>query len=161
MPETRHFVPPPGTTPRGRGWLRHGSHPHVEGLLVYAAAGALAMTTERGTRVAPANRVTWTPPGFAHSHRFDGRTDTRLVVIPAELCGRPRRRLRRRPGRQQDDHPRRRPHQVHPRVRVRLAGMIPRGANAGRLYLQCPPDDTLEQWPDVRHVDHRTRAQRP
>ena len=68
MPETRHFVPPPGTTPRGRGWLPHGSHPHVEGQLVYAAAGALAMTTERGTRVAPANRVTWTPPGFAHSH---------------------------------------------------------------------------------------------
>src|SRR5882757_1068579 len=31
-----------------------------------------------------------------------------------------------------------------------LAGMIPRGANASRLYLQCSVDDTLEQWPDER-----------
>ncbi|MEO3853847.1 4-hydroxybenzoate 3-monooxygenase [Acrocarpospora sp. B8E8] len=31
-----------------------------------------------------------------------------------------------------------------------LAGMIPRGANASRIYLQCPLDDTLEQWPDER-----------
>lgn len=53
---------------------------------MYAAAGALATTTERGTWVAPANRVTWTPPGFDHSHRFYGRTDARLVVIPAEPC---------------------------------------------------------------------------
>jgi len=91
MPETRHLIPPPGTTPRGRGWLPHGfhlgTHSHVEGQLVYAAAGALATTTERGTWVAPANRVTWTPPGFAHSHRFYGRTDARLVAIPVGLCG--------------------------------------------------------------------------
>ncbi|MCS7475822.1 helix-turn-helix domain-containing protein [Umezawaea endophytica] len=91
MPETRHLTPPAGTTPRGRGWLPHGfhlgTHSHTEGQLVYAAAGALATTTERGTWVAPANRVTWTPPGFDHSHRFYGRTDTRLVAIPVELCG--------------------------------------------------------------------------
>jgi p-hydroxybenzoate 3-monooxygenase len=31
-----------------------------------------------------------------------------------------------------------------------LAGLIPRGANASRLYLQCPLDDTLSQWPDER-----------
>ncbi|GHA13681.1 4-hydroxybenzoate 3-monooxygenase [Streptomyces echinoruber] len=31
-----------------------------------------------------------------------------------------------------------------------LAGVIPRGANASRLYLQCPIDDTLAQWPDER-----------
>ncbi|GAA0999394.1 4-hydroxybenzoate 3-monooxygenase [Acrocarpospora macrocephala] len=31
-----------------------------------------------------------------------------------------------------------------------LAGLIPRGANASRLYLQCPIDDTLSQWPDER-----------
>ncbi|WP_331769592.1 4-hydroxybenzoate 3-monooxygenase (plasmid) [Embleya sp. NBC_00888] len=31
-----------------------------------------------------------------------------------------------------------------------LAGMIPRGANASRLYLQCPAGDTPEQWPDER-----------
>jgi p-hydroxybenzoate 3-monooxygenase len=31
-----------------------------------------------------------------------------------------------------------------------LAGIIPRGANASRVYLQCPLDDTLAQWPDER-----------
>ncbi|WP_198028962.1 AraC family transcriptional regulator [Actinoplanes sp. N902-109] len=61
-------------------------HSHQEGQLVYAAAGAVATTTERGTWVAPANRVTWTPPGFEHAHRFYGETDVRLVVIPADLC---------------------------------------------------------------------------
>ncbi|WP_328457683.1 MULTISPECIES: helix-turn-helix domain-containing protein [unclassified Amycolatopsis] len=92
MPETRQSVPKPGSpTPRGGGWLPHGyhlePHSHPDGQLVYAAAGALATTTERGTWVAPASRVTWTPPGFEHSHRFYGRTDARLVVIPAGECG--------------------------------------------------------------------------
>jgi len=31
-----------------------------------------------------------------------------------------------------------------------LAGLIPRGAKASRIYLQCPLDDTVEQWPDER-----------
>ncbi|WP_206506777.1 AraC family transcriptional regulator [Streptomyces chrestomyceticus] len=83
--------PQPQTRPSGAGWLPHGSHlvphSHVQGQLVYAAAGTLATTTERGTWVAPANRMTWTPPGFAHSHRFYGRTDVRLLNIPVDLCG--------------------------------------------------------------------------
>lgn len=86
MPETRQ-----AETPAGAGRLPHGYHldvhSHADGQLVYAAAGALATTTARGTWVAPANRVTWTPPGFGHSHRFYGDTDVRLVVIPAGLCG--------------------------------------------------------------------------
>ncbi|WP_062644001.1 AraC family transcriptional regulator [Streptomyces maremycinicus] len=95
MPETRQ--PSPTSTERdepilrGGAWLPHGyrldPHSHAHGQLVYAAAGALATATERGTWVAPANRVTWTPPRFAHSHRFYGRTDVRLVVVPLEQCG--------------------------------------------------------------------------
>ncbi len=54
---------------------------------MYAAAGTVATATERGTWVAPANRVTWTPPHFAHSHRFYGRTDVRLLAVPLDLCG--------------------------------------------------------------------------
>lgn len=81
----------PGEVSHGGGWLAHGFHidvhSHSDGQLVYPASGVLATTTERGTWVAPANRVTWTPPGFEHSHRFYGLTDVRLVVIPAELCG--------------------------------------------------------------------------
>lgn len=77
--------------PSGAGWLPHGyhldPHTHDRGQLVYAAAGTLSTTTERGTWVAPANRMTWTPPGFAHSHRFYGRTDVRLLAVPIEWCG--------------------------------------------------------------------------
>ncbi|MEV4148082.1 helix-turn-helix transcriptional regulator [Amycolatopsis sp. NPDC049691] len=91
MPESRHLTPPSGETPEGKGWLPHGfhlgTHRHADGQLVYAAAGGFATTTALGTWVAPANRVTWTPPGFDHSHRCYGRTDFRLVVIPAESCG--------------------------------------------------------------------------
>lgn len=81
----------PVAAPHGAGWLNHGFfvdvHSHPEGQLVYPASGAMATITERGTWVAPANRVTWTPPGFVHSHRFYGRTDVRVVVIPVEMCG--------------------------------------------------------------------------
>ncbi|MEV5413193.1 helix-turn-helix transcriptional regulator [Thermopolyspora sp. NPDC052614] len=81
----------PEEAPRGRAWLPHGfrleTHSHVDGQLVYAASGILATTTERGTWVAPAHRVTWTPPGFEHSHRFYGNTDARLLTIPAHECG--------------------------------------------------------------------------
>ncbi|MFF5078382.1 4-hydroxybenzoate 3-monooxygenase [Actinoplanes sp. NPDC000266] len=31
-----------------------------------------------------------------------------------------------------------------------LAGLIPRGANASRIYLQCGPGDTVDAWPDER-----------
>lgn len=76
---------------QGAAWLPHGyhldPHSHAQGQIVYAAAGALATATERGTWVAPANRVTWTPPRFAHSHRFYGETDVRLLAVPLDLCG--------------------------------------------------------------------------
>ncbi|CAN5558900.1 helix-turn-helix transcriptional regulator [soil metagenome] len=95
MLETRQPLSPPPTYPAGAphsaGWVTDGFridlHRHAEGQLVYPASGAMATTTERGTWVAPANRVTWTPPGFDHSHRCYGRTNVRIVVIPVELCG--------------------------------------------------------------------------
>ena len=34
-----------------------------------------------------------------------------------------------------------------------LAGLIPRGADNSRIYLQCPDDDTVAQWPDERIWD--------
>ncbi|MEU0336386.1 4-hydroxybenzoate 3-monooxygenase [Streptomyces sp. NPDC006193] len=39
---------------------------------------------------------------------------------------------------------------IHPRG---LAGMIPRGPHASRVYLQCAAGDTPEQWPDARVWD--------
>jgi AraC-like DNA-binding protein len=88
MPETRHLIQV--LPSRSGGWVPHGfhldPHTHDQGQLVYPATGALATTTGHGTWVAPASRVTWTPPGFEHSHRFYGRTDVRLITIPVELC---------------------------------------------------------------------------
>ncbi|MDQ0946413.1 AraC-like DNA-binding protein [Streptomyces phaeochromogenes] len=94
MPTTRQPSPTPAEVEdpilQGGAWLPHGfqldPHSHVQGQLVYAAAGALATATERGTWVAPADRITWTPPRFAHSHRFYGQTDVRLVSVPLDLC---------------------------------------------------------------------------
>lgn len=94
MPDIRLTSSPPAefvTDPRdGGGWLDHGYHielhAHPDGQLVYAASGVLTTTTDRGTWLAPANRLTWTPPGFEHSHRFFGSTDVRLINIPAAQC---------------------------------------------------------------------------
>lgn len=78
----------PHITGRARDGSRIGAHRHAEGQLLYCASGALATTTAYGTWIAPANRVTWTPPGFQHAHRCHGDTDVRIVVLPAELCAR-------------------------------------------------------------------------
>jgi p-hydroxybenzoate 3-monooxygenase len=60
-----------------------------------------------------------------HSHEYGYAWLSVLAEVPANLSGMA----------------------IHSRG---LAGLIPRGANASRLYLQCPLDDTLSQWPDDR-----------
>ncbi|MCC9309862.1 helix-turn-helix transcriptional regulator [Kitasatospora sp. RB6PN24] len=59
---------------------------HARGHLVYAANGVLAVHTERGTSIVPANRVAWTPAGFAHHHRAHGDTDMRIVFLAPSLA---------------------------------------------------------------------------
>ncbi|MFT3889013.1 MAG: helix-turn-helix transcriptional regulator [Arachnia sp.] len=95
MPKTRQ-VPESATdyalgAPTGAGVLPHGfqidAHVHADGLLVYAVSGVVATVTERGTWVAPASRIIWTPPGFEHAHRFYGETDVRVVDVPLTACG--------------------------------------------------------------------------
>ena len=53
---------------------------------MYAARGVLSIHTERGTSIVPADRVAWTPAGFAHHHRAHGLTDMRIVFLPASLA---------------------------------------------------------------------------
>ncbi|WP_343245596.1 helix-turn-helix transcriptional regulator [Streptomyces sp. SID4985] len=53
---------------------------------MYAAGGVLAVHTERGTSVVPANRVAWTPAGFTHQHRAHGDTDMRIVFLTPSLA---------------------------------------------------------------------------
>lgn len=61
-------------------------HSHHDGQLLYAARGVFLMTTVQGTWVAPADRVTWTPPGFEHYSRLYGAGDVRTVAVPLPLC---------------------------------------------------------------------------
>ena len=72
--------------------LTHGelvaAHFHDFGQLVYAASGALVTVTVLGTWVAPASRVTWVPPYFAHSRRAYGETDVRFLRVPPSLGAR-------------------------------------------------------------------------
>jgi len=59
---------------------------HARGHLVYAATGVLAVRTERGTSIVPANRVAWTPARFTHDHRAHGDTDMRIVFVTPSLA---------------------------------------------------------------------------
>jgi AraC-like DNA-binding protein len=72
--------------------LVHGDviapHFHDFGQLRYAAAGALVTTTQAGTWVAPANRITWVPPFHVHSSRSHGATSVRLLRVPVTLAER-------------------------------------------------------------------------
>lgn len=63
-------------------------HVHDHGQLRYAASGALVTTTEAGTWVAPANRITWVPPFHEHGGRSYGKTSVRLVAVPPALSAR-------------------------------------------------------------------------
>ncbi|WP_329135004.1 AraC family transcriptional regulator [Streptomyces sp. NBC_01476] len=167
MPKNRHPSAGPSAPqhiPSGAGWLPHGyhlaPHTHDQGQLVYAAAGTLATTTERGTWVAPANRATWTPPGFAHGHRFYGRTDVRLLTIPVELCVELVEHpsvfavsplLREAVLTLTDDRPEARPG-AHQRL---LAVVIDELSDAPEhsLHLPEPGDDRLRTVTDLLHAD--------
>lgn len=73
----RHLWPSGGTS---------AVQSHARGHLVYAAGGVLAVHTDRGTSIVPANRVAWTPAGFTHYHRSHGDTDMRIVFLPPSLA---------------------------------------------------------------------------
>jgi AraC-like DNA-binding protein len=91
MPVGRQAVPTSRLWPSGgvHRWPSGGTsalHSHARGHLVYAARGVLSVHTGQGTSIVPANRVAWTPAGFAHQHRAHGDTDMRIVFLPASLA---------------------------------------------------------------------------
>jgi AraC-like DNA-binding protein len=90
MLETRHAPFLPTGASEKLALMAHGedfsAHRHREGQLLYPSAGVIATTTERGTWLAPANRIAWTPPGFGHSHRAYGETEIRLLEVSRSLC---------------------------------------------------------------------------
>ncbi|MFG1649328.1 AraC family transcriptional regulator [Micromonospora sp. NPDC049275] len=95
MPVPRQARPAAGVT--SHLWPSGGRHlwpsggasaaqTHKQGHLVYAASGILAVHTERGTSIVPANRVAWTPAEFIHDHRAHGDTDMRIVFLAPSLA---------------------------------------------------------------------------
>ncbi|MFD6160580.1 hypothetical protein ACFWF7_31630 [Nocardia sp. NPDC060256] len=84
MPETRQVSAEFDFDTTKHGRMGHGTHiaVHRHGQFLYPSTGVLATTTELGTWVAPADRLTWTPPGFEHSHRAYGEK----VVVGAGLA---------------------------------------------------------------------------
>jgi AraC-like DNA-binding protein len=89
MPENRQAVSrlwPAGGTHLWPSGATSAAHAHRRGHLVHAAQGVLAVHTERGTSIVPANRVAWTPAGSAHHHRAHGTTDMRIVFLPPALA---------------------------------------------------------------------------
>ncbi|MFI9818710.1 AraC family transcriptional regulator [Saccharothrix variisporea] len=59
------------------------AHRHDEHQIVYAARGVVAVTTGRGTWVAPATRAIWVPAGTVHAHQAHGELELHLVGLPA------------------------------------------------------------------------------
>ncbi len=108
--------------------------------------------------------MTWTPPGFDHSHRFYGETDVRLFAVPLALCT----ALAPRPG----------VFAVSPLLREALLALTDRrevrpGANErlrevmvdelaaapeNGLYLPEPRDDRMRAVTALMHADPGTTA---
>lgn len=57
-------------------------HAHDEHQLVYASGGVIAVATDAGSWIAPANRAIWIPAGSSHQHRAYGPTRFHGVGLP-------------------------------------------------------------------------------
>ncbi|WP_460916512.1 helix-turn-helix transcriptional regulator [Plantactinospora veratri] len=68
-------------------WLSPGgeidAHRHDDHQLIYASRGVVAVTTDRGSWVAPDTRAIWVPAGTVHAHRAYGKLELHLVGMPA------------------------------------------------------------------------------
>jgi len=89
MPETRQ-VPLPGWVfgRRLAAGERIEIHRHDQPQLVYPAEGLLAVTTIRGTWIAPPHQAVWIPAHADHRHQSYGNTDMRALLFdPATAAG--------------------------------------------------------------------------
>ncbi len=59
------------------------AHRHDDHQIVYAGRGVLAVTTDRGSWVAPATRAIWIPAGTFHAHRAYGELKLHTVGLAA------------------------------------------------------------------------------
>ncbi|WP_149829384.1 helix-turn-helix transcriptional regulator [Streptomyces tailanensis] len=83
MMEIRHDPVAPTRTQ----WLSSGAaidaHRHDDHQIIYAGRGVLAVTTSKGSWVAPGTRAIWVPAGTVHAHRAYGELDLHTVGLSA------------------------------------------------------------------------------
>jgi AraC-like DNA-binding protein len=87
MPETRQARQVPRAVGRRLAvGERIETHHHDQAQLVYPAQGLLAVTTRRGTWMAPPHRAVWIPAGAEHRHRSYGITDMRALLFDSLMA---------------------------------------------------------------------------
>jgi quercetin dioxygenase-like cupin family protein len=59
-----------------------GEHEHDWGQLVFAASGAIHVTTPAQTWLIPSARAVWLPPRTEHRLRMRGTTNLRTIYVP-------------------------------------------------------------------------------
>ena len=60
------------------------AHRHDNHQVVYAGRGVVAVTTDRGSWIAPGNRAIWVPAGTVHAHRAYGEVELHTLGLPVE-----------------------------------------------------------------------------
>ncbi|MFJ6012871.1 AraC family transcriptional regulator [Streptomyces sp. NPDC092952] len=82
-PGIRHTPEAPTTIARLVSGGEIDAHRHDDHQIAYAGRGAIAVTTDAGSWVAPATRAIWIPAGTVHHHQAHGELDLHLVGLPA------------------------------------------------------------------------------
>ncbi|MBM9617233.1 AraC family transcriptional regulator [Streptomyces zhihengii] len=83
MQEIRHTPIAPTRTQRLASGGEIDAHRHDDHQIAYAGKGAIAVTTDAGTWIAPATRALWIPAGTVHRHQAHGELELHLVGLPA------------------------------------------------------------------------------
>jgi AraC-like DNA-binding protein/mannose-6-phosphate isomerase-like protein (cupin superfamily) len=83
MSQIRHEPAAPTVTLRLASGDRIPAHRHDDHQIVYAGRGVLAVTTDKGSWVAPATKAIWIPAGTFHAHRAYGELKLHTVGLVA------------------------------------------------------------------------------
>ena len=81
MLKVRHELSAPTRTLRLASGDEIPAHRHDDHQIVYAGRGVLAVTTDRGSWIAPATRAIWIPAGTFHAHRAYGELKLHTVGL--------------------------------------------------------------------------------
>lgn len=159
MTEIRHLPAAPTQVRSVASGMTVDAHRHDEHQVAYAGRGVLAITTDKGSWVAPATRAVWIPAGTVHAHQAHGDLELHLVGLPATenplrlnepgvLAVGPllRELIRAYTGSPRDDTPERR------RLRAVLLDQL-RASPQQPLHLPTPKDPRLRELCEILSAD--------